>query len=225
MAYTIMADGVNVASWPADTTHGLVYTDGAYANMTAAKQRFPGIPLQTISVTGAVPAMWVDCEPGCVWPADRAVQVYVSWRAQGCRGVYCAQSTKPAVRAASAAAGVSPEIFGADWSGIPHVIAGEAQTQYLNTPGYDLTAIPAAQPAPPPPPPKPTPDPPGGVTVPSTQIPEPIVAVSSAWNQTRNGGQLDVIMVGKSGAVYHKYFVATGSPAGWYGPELLSGPI
>lgn len=154
-----MHDGVNVDQWPADVTHGLVYTDGHFANETAARARFPNATFQTISAVGQGLAQWIDCEPGCVWPPPVAVALYKRWRFQGCRGIYCSQANKPAVLAAARQAGAGPEIFGADWTGVPHVNPGESQTQYLNTPGFDVTAIPAAtSPAPAPvPPPVPAP--------------------------------------------------------------------
>lgn len=55
--------------------------------------------------------------------------------------------------------------------------------------------------------------------VPRGATPEKIVAVSSAWNNTREGGQFDVCMVGESGKVYHLYWEAT---VGWGGPEILT---
>ena len=144
-----MYDGVNVSQWPAGAKYGLVYTDGRFANMQAVKNRFPGIVLQTISAVGTGPAMWVDCEPGCVWPPNVAVNLYDRWKPQGCRGIYCTQAVKPQVRGEAGVRGSSPEIFGADWTGIPHINPDEAQTQYLNTPGFDVSSIPApAEPAP-----------------------------------------------------------------------------
>ena len=143
MGLVDMYDGVNVSQWPAGAKYGLVYTDGRFANRQAVVNRFPGIVLQTISAVGTGPAMWVDCEPGCVWPPHAALGIYLLWRNKGCRGIYCTQATKPLVRAEAAAAGVTPEIFGADWTGVPHINPDEAQTQYLNTPGYDVSSIPA----------------------------------------------------------------------------------
>ena len=159
MTFTLMYDGIDVSRWPADCTHGLVYTDGQFRNGAAAAQRFPKAVFQTISAVGAGLAHWVDCEPGCVWPPLAAVALYKRWRPQGCRGIYCTQGTKPEVMSLSHRSGVHPEIFGADWTGVPHVVPGESQTQYLSTPGFDITAIPAAtSPAPAPvPPPVPAP--------------------------------------------------------------------
>lgn len=152
-----MYDGVNVSQWPGQAKYGLVYTDGRFANRQAAINRFPGITLQTISAVGTGPAMWVDCEPGCVWPPAAAVATYVRWRSQGCRGIYCNQSIKPEIRREALAAKVSPEIFGSDPTGIRHINPDESQTQWLFGPGYDVSAIPA--PAPPAPEPGPAPTP------------------------------------------------------------------
>lgn len=154
MTFTLMYDGVNVDQWPADVTHGLVYTDGHFANEAQARARFPNATFQTISAVGQAPAQWIDCEPGAVWPPVTAVALYKRWRFQGCRGIYCNQANKPAVLQAARQAGAGPEIFGADWTGVPHINLGESQTQYLSTPGFDITAIPAAtSPAPAPLPP------------------------------------------------------------------------
>lgn len=154
MSFTLMYDGVNVSQWPADVTHGLVYTDGHFANEAQARARFPNATFQTISAVGQAPAQWIDCEPGAVWPPVTAVALYKRWRLQGCRGIYCNQASKPAVQQAARQAGAGPEIFGADWTGVPHINPGESQTQYLSTPGFDITAIPAAtSPAPAPLPP------------------------------------------------------------------------
>jgi hypothetical protein len=152
-----MYDGINVSQWPAGVQYGLAYTDGKFANRQAILNRFPGITLQTISAVGQSHAMWIDCEPGCVWPAPVAVALYIRWLPAGCRGVYCTQETKPAVRQAARAAGASPQIFGADWTGMPHINPDEAQTQYENTPGFDVSSIPA--PASPVPAPAPAPTP------------------------------------------------------------------
>jgi hypothetical protein len=152
-----MYDGISVSQWPAGVQYGLAYTDGRYANRQAILNRFPGITLQTISAVGQAHAMWIDCEPGCVWPPAVAVALYQRWIPAGCRGIYCAQSTKPAVRQAAIFAGVSPQIFGVDWTGVPHIVPGEAQTQYRNTPGFDVSSIPAPVPPVPAPGPAPTP--------------------------------------------------------------------
>ena len=159
MTLVDMYDGVNVSQWPAGAKYGLVYTDGRFANMQAVKNRFPGIILQTISAVGTGPAMWVDCEPGCVWPPAAAVATYERWRSQGCRGIYCTQAVKPFVRATAAARNSTPESFGADWTGVPHINPDEAQPQYLNTPGDDVSSIPAPAPPAPEPGPAPTPQP------------------------------------------------------------------
>ena len=157
-----MYDGVTVANWPPNVTEGLVYTDGRYANATAARARFPNATFQTISAVGQVPAMWIDCEPGCVWPPAHAVALYQAWKSQGCRGIYANESTKPAVLAAARAVGESPEIFGADYTGLAHINPGEAQTQFQNTVGFDVTAVPD------PPTPAPVPVPTPGEDMPLT---------------------------------------------------------
>lgn len=183
-----MYDGVNVSQWPAQARYGLVYTDGRFANRQAALTRFPGIVLQTISAVGRSPATWIDCEPGCVWPPAAAVTLYAKWAGWGCRGIYCTQATKPHVRAAAAAQGKAPEIFGADWTGVPHINPDEAQTQYKNTPGYDVSSIPAPVAPAPSPGPAPTPSPGKAdsmrvvvATSPSVQPPQPKVATGEHY--------------------------------------------
>lgn len=192
--FLLMYDGVDVDHWPSGVQYGLVYTDGRYANMAAARARFPGIQLQTISALGQVPADWVDCEPGCVWPVAQALSVYQAWRARGCRGIYCQQSVKAQVRQAAARLGLHPEIFGADWTNVPHINPDEAQTQFQNTPGYDVTAIPVPVAPAPPPGPAPIPQPvkAGGMRVvvaitPSTSPPQKQVTVGDHYLLFDNG--------------------------------------
>lgn len=180
--FDLMYDGIDVNGWPADCQYGLVYTDGRYANLTAAKARFPAATFQTISAVGLVVADWIDCEPGCVWPPSAAVALYSQWRGRGCRGIYMAVTHKAEVKTACQVAGVTPELFGADWTNEPHINGDEAQTQFQNTPAYDVTAIPAPV-APPPVTPAPTPsgtteDNPTGDDMPLT--PEDITAVAGA---------------------------------------------
>jgi hypothetical protein len=152
-----MYDGIDVARWPANTQWGLVYTDGNFANAVAARARFPNARFQTISAIGVVPAEWVDCEPGCVYPPPRAVFLYKTWKPQGCRGVYFQESIRADVAAAARNLGAAPELFGADWTGIPHIDPGEAETQFVNTPGFDESLIPGPVAPAPSPVPGPTP--------------------------------------------------------------------
>jgi hypothetical protein len=177
-----MYDGIDVARWPANTEWGLVYTDGAFVNVTAARNRFPNARFQTISAIGQVPAEWVDCEPGCVYPALRAVSLYKTWKPQGCRGVYFPEAGRRAILAACRTLGVAPELFGADWTGLPHINPGEAETQFVNTPGFDESLIPG--PVAPAPSPVPVPIPPAlkeadmrviVATSNSTTPPQPVV--------------------------------------------------
>lgn len=137
-----MYDGIDVSKWPAGVTEGLVYTDGSYANETAAKARFPNAQFQTISAAGQIPAMWIDCEPGCVWPPNQAADLFRAWQPQGCKGIYCEESEKAGVLQACLSIGVTPQIFGADWTGVEHIVPGEAETQFESTASYDVSAIP-----------------------------------------------------------------------------------
>jgi hypothetical protein len=137
-----MYDGIDVGRWPPNVEWGLVYTDGKFANVVAARARFPQARFQTISAVGQVPADWVDCEPGCVFPPLRAVGVYRAWRPDGCRGVYFPESLRPQVVAAARTLGVAPQLFGADWTNVPHIDPGEAETQFVSTPGFDVSSIP-----------------------------------------------------------------------------------
>lgn len=138
----LMYDGIDVSKWPDGVTEGLVYTDGRYANEAAAKARFPDATFQTVSATGQAAAMWIDCEPGCVWPPSAAAELFRSWQSKGCRGIYCNQSAMNGVLSACQAIGVTPEIFDANWTGTEHIDPGAAETQFESTPGYDVSAIP-----------------------------------------------------------------------------------
>jgi hypothetical protein len=178
----LMYDGIDVAKWPAGVQWGLVYTDGLFANQVAARARFPQAAFQTISAVGKVPAEWVDCEPGCVFPALRAVSLYKTWKPQGCRGVYFPEASRADIVVAARRLGANPQLFGADWTNVPHINPGEAETQWQNTPGFDISSIPG--PVTPAPSPVPVPIPPTPkeadmrvvvATTPSTTPPQPVV--------------------------------------------------
>lgn len=194
---------------PAGATDILVYTDGRYANATVLHQRFPNATLHTISAVGQVAGRWIDVEQGCVWPPATAVDRYLAWRVQGCKGFYCSKSTKPLLVAELGLRGISPnsvEWFEADPTGVKHVIAGDVATQWGWFGSYDESTLTE-------------PPPNGGKRVPSNPLPQgvKVVAASGAWaSPTR----YDVVMVGSDGNCYHKWW-----DGHWNGPDVLNGPV
>lgn len=134
---------------PAGAQLILLPTDGQYARTaTTLRALFPDAGFQTYSAVGEVPAEWIDVEPGCVWPPLAAVNLWRSWRRAGLtRGFYCSTSTRPTIEALLGP-GETPEWFEADPTGIPHVRAGDAQTQWGWFGSYDETEL-APDPTPP----------------------------------------------------------------------------
>ena len=135
---TRMYDSIHVDAIPADATEVLAYTDGEYANVDTLRARFPNARLHTISAVGAVVGEWIDVEVGCVWPPNRAVYLWHSWRNHGCRGFYCSISLQPTIRGLLAP-GDSPEWFDANYTGVDHVDPGFEATQYADPGPYDIT--------------------------------------------------------------------------------------
>lgn len=141
--------------FPAGATQILLPSDGRYAaNNAAVKAKFPDAAYQTYSADGTVPANWIDVETGCVWPPAAAVSLWHSWKANGItRGFYCAKSTRPQLEALLQP-GDNPEWFEADPTNNPHILAGDAETQWGWFGNFDETETPdqpapAVRPAPP----------------------------------------------------------------------------
>jgi hypothetical protein len=130
---------------PAGAQVILLPSDGRYAAGNAAvAARFPHATYQTYSALGQVPAEWIDVEPGCVWPPAAAVALWRSWDGNGVtRGFYCARSTRT-VLAGILAPADHPEWFEADPTGVPHVLAGDAETQWGWFGGFDESELAAA---------------------------------------------------------------------------------
>lgn len=135
---TTMYDSIHPEAIPADATEVLAYTDGEYANVDTLRARFPNARQHTISAVGEVVAEWIDVEAGCVWPPNRAVDLWHSWRNHGCRGFYCSLSLQPTIRALLAP-GDSPEWFDANYTGVAHVDQGDEATQYADPGPYDVS--------------------------------------------------------------------------------------
>lgn len=135
---TRMFDSINISSIPSDATEILAYTDGMYANVEQAKARFPNARIHTISAVGSVPGEWIDVEAGCVWPPNRAVDLWHSWIKYGCRGFYCSISLQPTIRGLLAP-GDNPEWFDANYTGVDHVDPGDVATQWTDAGPYDIS--------------------------------------------------------------------------------------
>lgn len=130
-----MYDGINIGLIPATASDILCYTDGRYANVSAAKARFPQATIHTISAIGTTPSEWIDVEPGCVWPPSSAVELWLRWRN---KGFYTNLSGRKILQSLLLP-GEQPEWFIADPTGIAHIVDGSIATQYQWTPGYDVS--------------------------------------------------------------------------------------
>jgi hypothetical protein len=82
----------------------------------------------------------LDVEPGAAWPPDTVVDRWLAAKqGQGKTGtIYANLSNIGAVRAATK----RPfDWWAAQWTNVPHSVAGSVATQYENTPGYDLSLV------------------------------------------------------------------------------------
>lgn len=181
-------DSTDVAAIPADAPAVAGYMDGAYANYPELVAAHPGKPVVGITVLGGFLAgtRVADVENGDLTPVTGA-----SWARQmlmvGRRPtLYYSASLGAAVRDALVAEGINAgrdvDYWPADWTGVPHLMAGSVATQYANpdTSGghYDLSVATEAwlagsiSPGPvPPPAPGPGPQPtPGGFMPPILKL-------------------------------------------------------
>jgi hypothetical protein len=133
---------------PADAQYILVPTDGTYAaGVPAIKARFPNATYQTYSCDGQVPAEWVDCEPGCVWPPEAAVATFKAWQGNGItKGFYSTLATQTAIKQYFSQYAIDAntvEWFDADWTNQPHIDIGNTETQFEDVnQSYDISEIP-----------------------------------------------------------------------------------
>lgn len=166
----LMYDSVEAGAIPASARMVMLYTDGRWRNIDQAG-RFPHAVIVRICAVQWKPGdNVIDCETGDFSPAQAAAAVaYAVSRGYAAPLVYFSKDRFGEVLAAFKAAGVSRylEVFAADWTGSPHILAGTYGTQYDHPPHsgghYDLSLmadhIPGIDPTPPAPTPAPAPAP------------------------------------------------------------------
>lgn len=155
MRFVTVADAVDVAHLPADTTAVLAYVDGHWQTVAAARRRFPKATVVPITVTGSLHAPVVDCERGNLSPASAAAWV----RRQRARGllrpcVYVALGEVPELLVELERVGLhrrDVRLWTAHWTFSPHRCSGRrcglaggssaGATQYAGGPlrKYDLS--------------------------------------------------------------------------------------
>jgi hypothetical protein len=151
-----MADSVTVANLPATgfDLYG-AYVDGAYANYAAAEARFPGkvVPIAVLSSTDN--GIVGDCEPGAIWPPQKAVDWITMRRADGVDpSLYCSYGVWTNVQIAFNNVGVRwPHFWIADYPGIgPLLYPGTVAHQWVDWGPYDESVVadywPGVDPAP-----------------------------------------------------------------------------
>jgi LysM repeat protein len=139
-----MYDGVTPSRIPASATMVAGYVDGKFANIPALRARFPHATVVEIAVSHTTRAQVLDVETGDATPAGA-----VQWCTQTMAAtpnteltVYCNESTWPAVKAAFAAAGVTPpQYWVARYGSSTAIPAGAVALQHTNTAGYDVSAV------------------------------------------------------------------------------------
>lgn len=212
---TTMYDGINslVAgihlSFP-DTAYVAGYVNGSFAWTQAQWNLFPHAVKVQVSVDyTANEGDVIDCEAGDATAAQAASWVELR-RAHGYYRptVYTVKGNIPAVRAAtgSLVLGKDYDIWCADWTGSPHEVTSElaggvtatcAATQYLNTVGYDASAVylagwPLRT--------EPTVTPPAPASLSAT----PWLLIDMAWS---------VVEVNGAPSPHYRYQIAEGTPA------------
>jgi len=138
---TLMYDSTNAAKIPTNAEVVAGYVDGEYAWTNADWERFPNAVKVRIAVfpwtnDGEV----LDCENGDATPDQ--CPGWIRLRQSGGVAVptiYCNLSSLAAVKAACQ--GLTYNLWIADPTGAPHLVAGSVATQYQWTSGYDLSLL------------------------------------------------------------------------------------
>jgi hypothetical protein len=74
--------------------YALVYADGSFANGGSARARFPDVTEVPISTQGTPGTRLYDCEPGCIWPPQAAVDLVIEDVHNGLQSnIYGSEST------------------------------------------------------------------------------------------------------------------------------------
>jgi hypothetical protein len=141
-----MYDSVTPGAIPRNAEMVGFYVDGEYQWSEKDILSFPestvmvGIATQPHTNAGAV----LDCEQGDATPEDCPPWIRMRQQAgYAVPSIYCAVSAMAAVQAACA--GLTYDIWAADWTGAPHPVVGAVAVQYADpaTSGgnYDLSAV------------------------------------------------------------------------------------
>lgn len=135
-----MYDALDLNAIPASAQMVAYYPHDSRTTGTVAR-----FPKSTVLVTIDNQGNHTDCdvldvEPGAAWPPGTVVDPWLAAKqAQGKTGtIYANLSNIGAVRAASK----RPfDWWAAQWTNVPHSVAGSVATQYENTVGYDLSLV------------------------------------------------------------------------------------
>jgi hypothetical protein len=145
-----MYDGINalaagIARQFPDAAKIAGYVNGSFAWSQAEWNLFPKADHVTISVTaGANAGDVLDCEAGDATPGQTAGWIAMRKAAGLYRPtIYCSLDAIPAVRAGTGSfvLGKDYDIWVAQYTGVPHEIAGCAATQYESTANYDISIV------------------------------------------------------------------------------------
>ena len=122
-------DSTDPAAIPADARMVMWYLDGRESKWSPQDlERFPDAVKVSITVLGSPVADVADVENGDLTPASAAG--WIRSRAGHKATIYCNLSTAPAVR--EACAGLTYDLWVADWNGEPHAITGAVAVQYAD---------------------------------------------------------------------------------------------
>lgn len=140
-----MFDGVTVADLPAGFSAYAGYYNGAFANLTALRERFPHATIVSITPSGEHGAMFFDIEPG-----DGVNSEIAAFLKAGGVGFYTAGSNVAAAIAECSNAGIPRDtyrVWSAHWIG-SHVCAPDTcgypqsdGTQYESTADWDASLL------------------------------------------------------------------------------------
>lgn len=124
VATAFIFDDVTLSLIPPDAQAIGVYTDGLFADVTAARAMFPKAMLLPITVFGQAAVRWGDCEKGDMTP--RQVAQWAAREIQNGRrpGPYCSVSDVMTVVTELGALGVHREqvdFWSAHYTGVPHI--------------------------------------------------------------------------------------------------------
>jgi hypothetical protein len=151
MSVVYLYDSVNQANIPASAQIVGAYTDGAFANVAAAKQYHPNAFIVTITVFGShnQGAMVVDCETGDVTPVAAAVWASAERQAGRYPTIYTSVSNISNVATQLQQHGLhfstDPNdahgvyLWAAGYTNTPYLCNGSVATQWKDAGPYDIS--------------------------------------------------------------------------------------